>query len=124
MKSFCLLFRAVQYILAYNCLLLVQMCNIQSPSEAFSLTSVPPPQPRSWRSCPGGTACFYRHFGGAKALFFYNNLQVADYVGGAKPYNFFYLGAMLPVPPEGTFLSRPHLVRLSTGLGKRWGSRQ
>ena len=36
------------------------------------------------------------HFGGAKALFSYVNLQVSDSVGGAKPCKIFRFGGIAP----------------------------
>ena len=41
-----------------------------------------------------------KHFGGAKALFSYANLQISDAIGGgSKIIQNFSFGALLPVPP-------------------------
>ena len=52
----------------------------------------------------GGKTCLYTHFGGAKALFSYIDLQVADSVGGSITLQNFSFGANTPVPPAGTCL--------------------
>ena len=51
-----------------------------------------------------GKTCLHKHFGGAKALVSYINLQVTDSVGGAKQCKIFHLGGNAPVPPAGTCL--------------------
>ena len=48
---------------------------------------------------PGDKTCLYKHFGGAKALFSYINLQVTDSVGGGKTMQNFLFGGNAPVPP-------------------------
>ena len=48
-------------------------------------------QSRKWRKCLGGKTCLCSHFGGAKALFCYANLQANNSFGGrgTKPCKFF-----------------------------------
>ena len=54
---------------------------------------------------PGGETCLYQHFGGAKALFCYVNLQVPDSVGELKSCKVIHLeGKTSPVPPAGVCL--------------------
>ena len=55
----------------------------------------------------GGKACFYTHFGGAKVLFPYINIQVTDFVGGLNNAKLFYWAQCLPAPPVGTCLQQP-----------------
>ena len=66
----------------------------------------------------GGKACLYKHFGGAKVLFCYINLQVADSVGGNHAKFFTLGGGQCPlVSPAGTCLIR--LQRLLAAMV--WG---
>ena len=55
----------------------------------------------------GGKACLYKHFGGAKALFYYINLQVNDSVESARPCKMFHWG-------EGVLAPCPLQVRACT----------
>ena len=50
-------------------------------------------------SCRGKT-CLCGHFGQAKVLFCYVNLQDNFCWGGQSQSKFFYLGALAPVPPS------------------------
>ena len=55
----------------------------------------------------GGRNCLYTHFGGAKALFSFINLQVNDSVGGAKPCKIVHLEAITPcrfIPAQNTVI--------------------
>ena len=67
-----------------------------------------------------GKTCFYTHFGEAKALFSYIDLQVTDCVGGKTMQNF-HLGAMPTCPLQVRTCRVPVVLLLFRSHQKSWG---